>query len=33
MGKKARLSIQTFFSLDRQIDIFISQYNGLFNTA
>lgn len=33
MGKKARLSIQTVFSLDRQIDIFISQYNGLLNTA
>ena len=33
MGKKARLSIQSLYSLDHQTDIFISQYNRLFNTS
>lgn len=33
MGKKARLTVEALFSLDRQIDIFISQYNKLCNTS
>lgn len=33
MGKKARLSIEALFSLDRQIDIFIAQYNKLYTAS